>query len=110
MVNDSVSTHDFVWTKYNNQTGFESLTYVSIIGVLMSLYGMSGYESGATMAEETQHASRAAPLGIMYAILISAITGFIFILGLLYACQNSIANALNGVSEHAVINIFNNSL
>ena len=46
----------------------------------------------------------------MYAILISAITGFIFILGLLYACQNSIANALNGVSEHAVINIFNISL
>ena len=53
MVNDSVSTHDFVWTQYNNQTGFESVAYVSLIGVLMSLYGMSGYESGATMAEET---------------------------------------------------------
>jgi amino acid transporter len=81
----NVSSHDFVWTTYNNQTGFDSTLYVCIIGVLMSMYGISGYEGGATMAEETTHASKSAPRGIMKAIFISIVIGFIFIVGLLYA-------------------------
>lgn len=57
-----------------------------MIGILMSLYGMSGYESGATLAEETEHASKSAPRGIIYAIVVSSVIGLIYILGLLYAC------------------------
>ena len=53
---EKVSSHEFVWTTYNNETGFNSTLYVCVIGVLMSMYGMSGYESGATMAEETENA------------------------------------------------------
>lgn len=51
----------------------------------MSMYGISGYESGATMAEETTHASKSAPRGMIEAILMSVVIGFAFILGLLYA-------------------------
>lgn len=47
---------------------------------------MSGYESGATLAEETEHASKSAPRGIIYAIVVSSVIGLIYILGLLYAC------------------------
>ena len=56
------------------------------MGVLMSLYGLSGYESGATMSEETTSGALAAPKGIIEAVLASAVTGFIFLLGLLFAC------------------------
>ncbi len=58
---NKLSSHEFVWSDYNNATGFDSVLYVCIIGSLMSMYGISGYESGATMAEETAHASKAAP-------------------------------------------------
>ncbi len=56
-----------------------------MIGFLMSMFGISGYESGATMAEETAHASRAAPIGMIQAISASLIVGFLYIIGLLYA-------------------------
>jgi amino acid transporter len=40
------------------------------------------------------------------AVLASVVTGFIFILGLLYACQGDIQRVLSGPSEQAVVNIF----
>jgi len=83
----SISDNDFVFTTFNNDTGFaDSTVHVCLVGVLMSLYGLSGYESGATMSEETANPSVAAPKGMVEAVLASAVTGFIFILGLLYAC------------------------
>eukprot|EP00347_Sterkiella_histriomuscorum_P006675 403351864 len=105
LFSQSISSHEFVWTTYNNETGFNSVLYVCLIGVLMSSYGMSGYESGATLAEETQHASKNAPLGIMKALVLSSIIGFAFILGLLYASQNNLTSVLSGVSDSSVVNI-----
>ena len=58
---------------------------ICLMGVLMSLYGLSGYESGATLSEETKDASVSAPRGMVEAVVASVVTGFIFIIGLLYA-------------------------
>jgi hypothetical protein len=41
------SSSEFVWTKYYNSTGMPSTVYVCIIGLLTSLYGMSGYEAAS---------------------------------------------------------------
>ena len=87
---DKISSHEFVWTTFHNETGFDdnkkaNVLFICLIGVLMSSYGMSGYESGATLAEETKNASREAPRGIIKALLLSSLIGFIFIVGLLYA-------------------------
>lgn len=91
LLSPQLSDIDFVTTRYNNGTGFKdedswTVAYVCLMGVLMSLYGLSGYESGATMSEETTSGALAAPRGMIEAVLASAITGFIFLLGLLYAC------------------------
>lgn len=80
----SLSSNKFVFTHYHNETGFESMPYVCTLGLLASLYGFSGYEGGATMAEETRNANESAPKGIVYSVIISAIVGFIFILAILY--------------------------
>lgn len=82
----SLSTSEFVWTKYNNETKIESTPYVCIIGVLTSLYGFSGYEGGAHMAEETINSSSSAPKAIVGTCIVSAIAGFFYLTGLLYAC------------------------
>jgi amino acid transporter len=80
------------------------------MGVLMSLYGLSGYETGAALSEETKNANIEAPKGMVEAVVASCVTGFIFIVGLLYACQNSISSVLEGVTEQGVVNIIFNSV
>ena len=60
-----VSDTNFVFSKYNNETGFENggkyihiasfftLGYVCLIGLVMALFGITGFENGASLAEET---------------------------------------------------------
>lgn len=92
IVSPSLSDHSFVFFTYNNDTGFNddnsstTAVYITMVGVLMSLYGISGYEGGATMSEETENAEESAPRGMIEAVFASILTGFIFILALLYAC------------------------
>ncbi len=42
------------------------------------------------MAEETINASASAPKGIILTCIMTGITGLLYILGLLYACNNQI--------------------
>ena len=83
-----LSSSSFVFTQYNNETGMPNSLYVSCIGLLMCLFSFSGYEGGAHMAEETKNAAASAPRGLVLTCLVTAGTGFVYIVGLLYACQN----------------------
>lgn len=47
------SSSQFVWTGYHNTTGMDSTAYVLIIGLLTTLYGLSGYEAASQVSEET---------------------------------------------------------
>ena len=64
----------------------------------MALFSFSGYEAGAHMSEETTKATTAAPKGIIYTCLATAITGFAYLLGLLYVSRD-VDTVLNGESE-----------
>lgn len=82
----SLSTSEFVWTRFNNETHIPSTAYVSCIGLLMCLFSFAGYEGGAHMAEETKNASKSAPRGIILTCIVTGFTGLLYIGGLLYAC------------------------
>jgi len=69
---------------YYNGTGIDSVGYVSCLGVLVSLYCYGGFEAGSHLAEETRNASKVAPRGIVYCMIISFLTGLFLILGFLY--------------------------
>ena len=107
------SSNEFVWKSTYNSTGMNSMFYVCLIGLLTSLFSFSGYEAGAHMAEETTNASKSAPLGIIYTCLATAVTGFVYILGLLYSSRD-ISHILNGVDApqddgngvEAIVNVF----
>ena len=58
------------------------------------------------MAEETKNASSSAPKGIILTCIVTAITGLIYIAGLLYACNNRIAEYFNGESDYPVVNVY----
>jgi amino acid transporter len=95
-----LASSSFVFTDFNNATGFSSDTigtlYVCSIGLLTAGFSFAGYESAATMAEETQNPNRAAPMGVMYTISISGSVGFLALLAILYGSQENINYVLNG--------------
>ena len=101
-----VSTSKFVWTHYNNETGMPNTLYVCSIGLLMCLYSFSGYEGGAHMAEETKNAASSAPRGIVLTCIVTGLTGLVYIVGLLYACNNKIEEQFRGESDYPVVNIY----
>ena len=86
------SSNDFVWNTFVDNTGLGGTNtwYIYLIGLLNACYGFSGYEAGGHMAEETKNASITAPRGILFTCVASALTGFTFILGLLYSMKGNL--------------------
>ena len=64
------------------------------------------------MAEETTNASMSAPRGIFMTCVMTGITGFVYFLGLLYACNDQIDNIITPLptaaasSTSATVNLF----
>ncbi len=101
-----LSSPKFVFAHYTNETGFKSNTYVIMISILTSLYGFSGYEGGAHMAEETKNPAKEAPRAIVMTCIISAICGLVYLLGLLFACSGQIDEVIYGENPQAIVNVF----
>jgi amino acid permease (GABA permease) len=76
-------------TGWHNETGWSSLPYVFLMGLLMAQYTYTGYDASAHVAEETKNAARLAPRGIVMSVVISVIGGFV----LLYSITASIPDA-----------------
>ncbi|CAO3589861.1 unnamed protein product [Absidia cylindrospora] len=79
---------EWVFTYFENDTGFSSNGYAFLLGLLQSQYTLSGFDSAAQMSEETVDAARNAPKGILYAIGAAAITGFVFMLSVNFCVQD----------------------
>jgi amino acid transporter len=77
----------WVFSAYVNKTGLESTALVALLGLLMAQYTLCGYDASASVSEQTKRADVAAPVGIVTAIAVSAVTGFVYILGFLFAIQ-----------------------
>ena len=69
------NTAEFVFTQWNNETGFDATGYVILLGLLYSLYSFSGYEAGAHLSEETKNAAVATPRGIVWACAVTSVVG-----------------------------------
>jgi len=101
----SLNSINFVLTDYNNETGWSSVIYVSGLGLLSSLFGFSGYEASAHMAEETVGSRTAASYGIINTCLASGLLGLLYLLTLLFVTTN-IDDALNGTTSVATVNVY----
>ncbi|MFF7763959.1 amino acid permease [Streptomyces griseorubiginosus] len=89
----------FVFTHFHNDSGFTSPLYVCLIGALLAGYTFCGYDASCHIAEETTQAQTSAPRGIVHAITLSWIAGFILLAGMLFALQDYTAtqNSPTGV-------------
>jgi amino acid permease (GABA permease) len=79
----------YVFTSTFNGTGFHSIFYVLLLGLLLAQYTFTGYDASAHMTEETHNASRSGPRGIVMSILVSLIAGWILLIGITFAIQKT---------------------
>mgnify|MGYP000482615907 CR=1 FL=1 len=93
------SSSEFVWFSFHNSTNMPNVGYVSLLGMLTCLYGLSGYESSSQMSEETFNASVVAPKGMVNGVIAAIFTGMFFMLGLLYAMGGDIEGTVNGRTD-----------
>ncbi|KAJ1566443.1 hypothetical protein HK405_009787 [Cladochytrium tenue] len=81
-------TGSFVFTTYVNETGLSSDAWCILVGLLVAQYTLTGYDASAHVTEETRRADVAGPVGIILAIGVSTVTGFLYILGALFSLQD----------------------
>lgn len=97
-------TADYVFFYYNNDTGYSEKGYVLVLSLLLPLYAFSGYDGPAHLAEETKGSRLAAPMGIVYTVMGTGISGFVLLLALLFAMQD-MSGAIASPSGNAAIEI-----
>ncbi|KAB5538154.1 hypothetical protein DKX38_015687 [Salix brachista] len=100
----------FVFTHFNtdNGDGINSKPYIFVLGLLMSQYTLTGYDASAHMTEETKNADKNGPKGIISAIGISVIFGWLYLLGITFAVTNisSLLSEDNDAGGYAIAEIF----
>eukprot|EP01018_Ginkgo_biloba_P025347 Gb_18566 [translate_table: standard] len=100
----------FVFKTFNTNTGagIHSKPYIFVLGLLMSQYTLTGYDTSAHMTEETKAADKNGPYGIISAIGISIIVGWGYILGITFAVTDidSLLNHSNDAGGYAIAQIF----
>jgi amino acid permease (GABA permease) len=79
----------YVFTSTFNGTGWHSLFYVLLLGLLLAQYTFTGYDASAHMTEETHNASRSGPRGIVMSILVSLVAGWVLLIGITFAIQKA---------------------
>jgi amino acid transporter len=103
VVPDHHQSPSYVFTQTVNNSGFGgrgwgSATFFMVfaIGSIgMAQYTLVGYDASAHMAEETHNASRSAAVGMIMAVIVSVITGFVLLLSMTFAIPSQ-----TGVQSH----------
>ncbi|KAE9611753.1 putative amino acid/polyamine transporter I [Lupinus albus] len=100
----------FVFTNFNtdNGAGISSRPYIFLIGLLMSQYTLTGYDSSAHMTEETKDADINGPRGIISAVGISVIVGWGYIIGISFAVTDIpyLLSENNDAGGYAIAEVF----
>ncbi|CEQ39368.1 SPOSA6832_00890 [Sporobolomyces salmonicolor] len=81
------SSAKFVFTSYSNSTGFESKSYVYMLGWVLTCVA-TGMEASAHMAEDTKKPSRTVPLAMFWSVAATYLMGWVSICVLLATVDN----------------------
>jgi amino acid transporter len=92
VVPDQHQSVGFVFGETINNSGFSGQNFSSIvfwfvfgIGLLMSQYTINAWDASAHMSEETRQASRAAAWGMVSAVVVSVVFGFMLLTAVTFA-------------------------
>lgn len=101
----SMATAAQVFGEWYNDTGFDDAPgYVVWIGALFVSFCLTGYEAAGHMSEETAGADTSGPSSMINTVILSALTGFLYLLGLLFATAHRVKDFVD--NEEDVTDIF----
>jgi amino acid transporter len=75
-------------TSYTSDLAGGNYFPVFLVGMFLALFVVYGFDTAGTFGEETLDASRQAPRGILAAIWLSGIAGFLFLLGVILSFKD----------------------
>jgi amino acid transporter len=109
IVPDNHKSVGYVFGETLNNTGFSGsnltdivFVYVFITGLAMAQYTITGYDASAHMSEETRQASRGAAIGMVMAVVVSVIFGFILLTAVTFALPNATNDEFLGAGQGIV--------
>lgn len=105
--NDHKQPAHFVFQDFENSTGWGT-AMAAIIGILQACFGMCCYDAPSHMTEEMKSPSKEAPKAIILAVVLGAVTGFVFLLALCF-CIGDIDQTANSTTGVPVIQIIYDS-
>lgn len=98
---------DFVFTEFLNTTGWpDGISW--LLGLLQGGFGITGYDAVAHMIEEIPNASVEGPKIMIYCVCIGTVTGFIFLMVLLFV-SGGVADNIIEAGEGPLLFILNNA-
>jgi choline transport protein len=106
--NDNKQSAYFVFTDFQNETGFSSPGMAVMIGLLQSCFGLCCYDSASKMVEEMRNPSKDAPLAIIMSVYLGAVTGFIFLVSVFF-CIGDLETTATTPTGVPLIQIFYDS-
>ena len=84
----SFQSPSFVFTSVNYDSGWNSVGMSVVLGLMQCAFGMCAYDSVSHMSEEIDDASKQAPRAMVLSVIVGFITGFAFVLALLFVIQD----------------------
>ncbi|KAG0256494.1 hypothetical protein BG011_004463 [Mortierella polycephala] len=97
---------EWVFTHFENQTGWSSSFYVTLLGLVQGAFTMTGYDAPIHTMHSTPNAAWKVPQGILFGFLVSFTMGELLILTILFGISD-IDEILNPViSGIAPVEIF----
>ncbi|KAL1985722.1 hypothetical protein VTN96DRAFT_7470 [Rasamsonia emersonii] len=89
----------FVFRTWINNTGWENNVICFITGLVNPLYSLGGLDGITHITEEMPNPGRNAPLALACTLIIAFITGFTYLLSLMFSVQDyaSLANSRTGL-------------
>ncbi|GKU11268.1 unnamed protein product, partial [Fusarium langsethiae] len=93
-----------VFTDFNNETGWSD-GVAWILGLLQSALSLIGFDVVLHLTEEMPNPSRDAPRAMLLAVVIGGITGFVFILVILF-CLTDPATVLASSTGMPIVEMF----
>ncbi|KAF2724583.1 amino acid transporter [Polychaeton citri CBS 116435] len=92
--NDHKQPASFVFTEFQNDTGFPGTGMAVMIGLLQSFFGMCCWDAPSKMTEEMKDPAKEAPLAMILSVLLGTVTGFVFLICAFF-CVGDLAATAN---------------
>lgn len=107
VVSPTKNSAAFVFTSFENNSGWSNDGVAWCIGLLSFCYVVIGYDGATHLSEEMHNAATGVPRAMVSAVVINGALGFAFLVAILF-CMGDIASALDTNTGFPIIQIFYN--